>query len=182
MKFDYTQFISKVSAKGKYRFFVFLGIAGILLILLSELSPEKTTDVITEHSTEDEYRKNTEIQITQLLKEIEGAGDVKVMLTVESGRESIYAQQNHISEDIKKDDTQANVHTSSQIKKENEIVVISGKNGDEALVEKIMVPEIKGVAVVCTGGDDISVVSEVTKTVSVVLGIPTNRIYVTKMR
>ena len=182
MKFDYAQLIGRVSARGKHRFFIFMGITGIALILLSEITPNKATEYTLSKSYEDEYRKNTEQRLTQLLKDIEGAGNVKVMLTVECSGENIYAQQNHISEDIKNDSTHTNAHTSSQVKKENEIVVISGQDGDEALVEKTMVPEIKGVAVVCSGADDISVVSAVTNTVSVVLGIPTNRIYVTKMR
>ena len=41
--------------------------------------------------------------------------------------------------------------------------------------------ELKGVAVVCEGGDDITVIKRITDLVSVVLGLSTNRICVTKM-
>lgn len=54
-------------------------------------------------------------------------------------------------------------------------------SGRQALVETAREPEIKGVAIVCEGGDDVAVIKRITDVVSVVLGIPTNRICVTKM-
>ena len=43
-----------------------------------------------------------EDEITALLKEIDGVGDVKVMITLESGEENIYAQQEKTAEDVQK--------------------------------------------------------------------------------
>ena len=51
-----------------------------------------------------------------------------------------------------------------------------------ALIEKTMQPVISGVAVACTGADDVSVVSAVTNSVSVVLDVPTHKIYVAKIK
>ena len=182
MKLDYTKLLSKLSEKGRYSFFAAVGIVGILLIMISELefpTAEPVNDCAVGTET---YCRNLEKQVTELLKEIDGVGQAKVMITLESGQENIYVQQQRSSEDMQSDNSDKDGYSTRQSTFENEIVVISGQNGDEALVEKTITPSVQGVAVVCSGADDISVVGAVTNTVSVVFGIPTNRIYVTKMR
>ena len=87
--------------------------------------------------------------------------------------ESIYAKnETH--------ETQTDEASSSESYK-SEHVIISASGGDAPLVETVLSPEIKGVAVVCEGGDDISVTKRIVDLTSVVLGLSTNRICVTKM-
>ena len=63
---------------------------------------------------------------------------------------------------------------------QNEHILFDSGVGKQALVEEQLVPDIKGVAVVCSGGDDIAVIERITELVSVVLDLPSNRICVTK--
>ena len=123
-----------------------------------------------------------ENEVTALLKEINGVGDVKVMITLQSGEENVYAEQEKKSEDTQINQTSSNVQESAQSSYENEIVIVKEQNDNKPLIEKTLLPEIQGVAVVCSGGDDILVISAVTNSVSVVLNVPTNRIFVTKMK
>lgn len=182
MKIDYTKLLEKISAKGKYNVFVAIGVVGILLIMFSDFnfSPdaaEKKTEISLK-----EYRQELEKEITGLLMEIDGVGDVKVMVTLETGLENIYVQQQRTTSDTQTNQENEAVKQSEQSTFENEVVIVSGQNGDEPLIEKIIQPAVQGVAVVCSGADDITVVSAVTNSVAVVLNIPTNRICVTKMR
>ena len=62
-----------------------------------------------------------------------------------------------------------------------EHVILESGTEYAPLLEQAYEPEVRGVAVVCEGGDDILVIGRITELVSVVLGIPTNRICVTKM-
>ena len=55
------------------------------------------------------------------------------------------------------------------------------KRQKQAPVETRLEPEVKGVAVLCEGGDDILVIKRITDLVATVLDIPTNRICVAKM-
>ena len=86
------------------------------------------------------------------------------------------------SEDVQKQNRDNHSQETSQSEFENEIVIISQSGANTALVEKTVQPIVQGVAVVCSGADDVKVVSNVTNTVSVVLGVATHKIFVTKMR
>ena len=61
------------------------------------------TNSIEKHSeniTVQQYKLQMEKEITALLKEIEGVGNVKVMISLESGEENIYVEQHKSSEDV----------------------------------------------------------------------------------
>ena len=182
MKFDYSKIFEKFTEKGKQNFFVILGIAGVVLISLGNLEFNDVSDSKNKDIYLQEYRKQIENEITSLLKEINGVGDVKVMITLQSGEENVYAEQEKKSEDTQTNQTSSNLQASTQSSYENEIVIVKEQNDNKPLLEKTLLPEIQGVAVVCSGGDDISVISAVTNSVSVVLNVPTNRIFVAKMK
>ena len=60
-------------------------------------------------------------------------------------------------------------------------MILDDGTGDSALVETTWLPEVRGVAVVCQGGDDAAVQARLTEMVSVLLGVSTNRISIAKM-
>ncbi len=84
--------------------------------------------------------------------------------------------------DYQNDKNENRNQESSKNTFENQVVIVNNSGNNAALVEKVLQPTIQGVAVVCSGADDISVVSAVTNSVSVVLNVPTHKICVTKMR
>lgn len=183
MKPDFSIVLDYISKKGKNSLFVVLGIIGIFLILVGDMN---FTDNSEKNTCSDislqEYKTRTEKELTALLREIEGVGDVRVMITLESGTENIYVQQ---EKNVSDEQKQLNGNDSSQTSRstfENEIVMVESSGSNTALVEKTIQPTVQGVAVVCRGADDIKVVSDVTNSVSVVLGVPTHKICVTKMR
>ena len=172
----------KLWDKYGYNIFVLLGITGIAMIFISELnfdskykSNEKSNDIYS-------YRQQLESDLTDLLSSVNGAGDVKVMITLESGEENVYAWQEKSS----LDEQTVSADTSNQMSQhtlyENEIVMIDSGNEKKALIEKVLQPAVQGVVVVCKGADDIKVVSDITNAVSVALNMPSNRICVIKMQ
>ena len=157
-----------------------LGIAGILLIFLSELIPGQEQKAAVS-ATEDleVYVEKLEGRLLETVTLVEGVGEVKIMLTLESGVETVYASTEKNTQSST--GTTSGSDVSNQSSYENEVVLVDDGSGRQALVQTALEPEIKGVAVVCQGGDDIAVIKRVTDVVSVVLGIPTSRICVTKM-
>ena len=141
--------------KSKYALFA-LGLAGILLIFFSELPG----------TARSQAQGQTEA--------VQGAGQVHVMVTLEATGQSVYAQDEELSSSSGQDGQR-------QSSTRTEHVIIDSGAGKTPLLEQAYEPEVRGVAVVCEGGDDILVVGRITELVSVVLGIPTNRICVTKM-
>lgn len=150
---------------------VLIGIVGILLLTLSEIIPDKDdeqklqdNDTKTESITE--YEQNLEKRLEDLLTSVDGAGKVRVMLTLDCGDESVYATENKSSE---KSDEKSYV-----------LIENDGENG--GLLLKVSQPQVRGVAVVCEGADSAKVKQEITGTLTVVLGISTNRVNIAKMK
>lgn len=90
---------------------------------------------------------------------------VKVMVTVSSTEEYVYAEAQKLGAD----------------REERDYVTVKGSGGEEALVRKINVPVITGVVAVCDGGNSDKVREDVYRAVTAALGIPSNRVYVTAM-
>ncbi len=118
--------------------------------------------------------RQLEERLAELIGSVEGAGRVRVMVTLENAGETVYALDEQTS-------TQAADAGEWRQSYQSEHVFLDAQNGREPLVETRLEPEVKGVAVVCGGGDDVTVVRRITELVSVVLGLPSNRVCVTKM-
>lgn len=162
-----------------------LGIAGILLIFLSDVmfpkqgEAEKTAAVQGAASADtDAYVQELEQRLSKLVASVEGAGECQVMITLESAGETVYAQDEKTDAQTQAGEDGMQMHQNAY---ENQHVVLDTDTGRQALVETQLSPAVQGVAVVCQGGADISVVARVTELVAVVFGLPTNRICVTKM-
>lgn len=157
------------------RVLVVLGIVGVLLICLSEFITftPKPEDAQSETQTAD-FCENTEEKLESILAQMQGAGRVQVMVTLESSDEKIYAAD-------AKTDTKSGAD-SQQKSTDEKYVLIDSNNGDDGILLKTNAPKVKGVIVVCDGGDDPSVVKQITDAVSAALGIGANRISVMKMK
>ena len=173
-----TESIKKMFEKFGFNIFIILGLLGVMLIFLSETDTKKVDDNKSSYKVED-YEKQMETELENILSEVNGAGQVKVMLTIESGQENIYACQEKTSQDEQSTAGEKNGRRSTY---ENEVVMVTTGSEKQALVEKTMQPAVQGVVVVCQGADNIKVTSDITNAVSVVLNIPSNRICVIKMK
>lgn len=158
----------------KIAFIIIIGLCGIVLICLSEVTNKEAvkTETTTESikSNEKEYIDNLENKLTDIISSIEDAGQVKVMITLKGSNENVYA----VNENIKNDENSNNYS--------NSYVIIDNKNTKEGIRIKILEPEIRGVAVVCTGGNNPKVVEQITNAVTTVLGIGSNKVSVSKMK
>ncbi len=173
-------FIQKLSDKYGKGVFVFVGLLGVFLIFLSENSEIEYTE--KNNMIEIDYRLSLQQELVELLTEVEGAGRVEVMLTLESSRENVYAWQEKTSENSQSVSAADNNQTTRNSTYENRIVTVGQSGTKDALIEKVLQPSVQGVAVVCEGADNIKVVSDITNAVSVVLNIPSNRVCVIKMQ
>ncbi|MBR5501986.1 MAG: hypothetical protein IKV55_03015 [Oscillospiraceae bacterium] len=122
------------------------------------------------------YEQQMEQRLTELLSAVQGAGEVQVMVTVETSESYEYA-----SNAMQSDDYDIAPQTTRQESiLEESVIIVRGENGDEALLVARHLPKIMGVAVICEGGDDIYVKQSMIEAVSILCGIPSNRISVCK--
>lgn len=167
----------------KLKYVVLLALVGILFILFSTFSTKKEQNTKSEVKnvykpiTAEEYSKNLEIKLNNIISKIKGVGKSEVFITIENGVENIYANS-------EKKIVDENENFSGKINKRNDtqkdFVVIDGDKGKQALVITQKEPKIKGVLVVCEGGDDVIVVENVINAISKSLNIKKNRLSVVK--
>ncbi len=163
-------FINKLKKDKKLIFIVVLGISGMIMLLLSAGLPSENKTVKNEGTDLISEEERIEKQLTSILKCVEGAGEVKVLVTLEASGERIVAQN---TESAAEDN-------SYEEKKEYVIVENSGEG--QGLVLKTITPVVRGVAICCEGADSSVVRQEITKLVSAGLGIPANKVWVTAMQ
>ena len=181
MKERILRIIEKLTPERRRTLIVALGIVGLLLIFLSSFLPtteqsEQSRAEPPASTSEVDYRRELEDELREMISSIEGAGDVRVMITMDSTAEDVYAVDKTESETKRSGESESDVQRSE----ENEYVIIKGKDGSEqTVVKKQKMPEIRGVLVVCTGGASAVTREKVTAAVAVALGISQSRVMVT---
>ena len=158
---------------------IIFGILGIFLIFLSSLGGEKNkndnSETIQGEISIEEYRENLEEDIADMVSDITGNRRVKVIVTLDSGMRYSYAD---IREESSSDKTEKETQITDSELKEGYITVKSASGGEEALLLKIEMPEIRGVAVVCEGGDNEYTKEKILNTVTSALNITSKRVYI----
>ena len=150
----------------RIRWWLLLGVAGILLIGLSEWIPrsgEKTQETATVAVTPTQVEQALEQRIAALLSSMDGVGSCRVMVTLESTSQSVYA---------------AKAATDSSGGYSEEVLVVSTDAGPAGLLLTTLQPAVKGVAVVCDGGKDPAVCQRVMQVVSTAFHISERRVCV----
>ncbi len=174
-------------AKGdkKIRIIVTIGILGIALILLSEVFTPKnktTNEVSSPESSLSVSNEKLEQQVYALVTSIDGVGRAKVMVTLDTSVEYVYAKEQKSDTDVTRDIAEdGNAKTSQKDKTEENYIFVDGSAGKQALLTTEKAPRVKGVVVVCEGGDDKLVQSRIIDAVTTAFDIGANRVCVTKM-
>lgn len=137
-------------------------VLGILLLVWSSIFPQKETGSEAEYTIQ-YYTDILETRITELCTSISGIEEATVLLTLESGSEYVYAQ---------------NISSTGSDTGAWDYVIIRQGEGEEAVMVTEIYPKIRGVAVVCTGGESAAVQQTITDLLSASLGISSNRIRV----
>ncbi len=158
----------RLKADKKLLFILILGFSGMVLLLFS--GNEKTETAPGDSGTEiNAVEAELEEKLVSLIKTVEGAGKVRVMVTVDCLQERTVA---------------INTETESGENKaeyKSEYVIVESSGDSDGLLLKVTAPVIRGVGITCEGADTAAVKQEVIRLVSAALGVPVNRIWVTGM-
>lgn len=166
--------------KKKPKLLVIIGLVGVLLIFLSSFfeSGDKREDT-TAKITAEEYCESLENKLTNQIKDVVG-GDVKVMITLESSIEYVYASESK-NDESEVEDAYANKNQKSQKQKQiqKNYITCKDENGREVpLVVTEIMPNVKGVVVACENGDNEAIGSAVTSLVTTALDISESKVCV----
>ena len=177
-------------------------LAGILLLIIAmpgtrqetktEKSEEEVNRYLPNADSEKEYLSYTENHLERLLSQMEGVGDVTVMITLsESAEKVIEKDVERSSESVSEKDSQGGKRTTKN-EKLGETTIYGGENGysitgsngqgdsKEPYVSKELTPRVEGVVVVASGGDNAVVRKNITESVQALFGIDTHKIRIVK--
>ena len=153
----------------KLKLALIIGIAGMLMLGISEAVPHEKKSDTPQSTSYSEYNDELEQKTERIISSIDGVGECRVMITLKNSNESVYAKN-----------YQENSNDSNY-SHESEYVLYDGESGESPVLIKEYFPEIKGVVVLCSGADDTAVRESVINCVSALFGIPTTKISVTRL-
>lgn len=157
----------------RYKFVLLVILVGTILLLLPSTRTGGTAQVRSEPADEqnDLFSVETlERRLEEALSQIDGAGEVEVVLTLKSSARQILAQ-----------DSRSSSRETGDAETQIDTVVVSQGSGEEQTVALQQVsPEYQGALVVCSGGGDPSVRLRIVESVSALTGLGADRISVCK--
>ena len=170
------QLLSKPKA-GK--FFIGLGIIGIILIFLSDYFPvdkDQKAEPL-EFDSYTAYAQYLETELSEILSKIYGAGKTEVFISLEASGEYIYAYDQTQTEEKKETDSTFEIQTQQEKK---HVIKNASDQAEQPITVAQLAPNINGVLVVCDGGDNPSVQNTVRNAVCSALAVSESKVYVTK--
>lgn len=151
----------------KNKFTLLLLAVGILLLW----TPGKSEDVVQTQATQPTTQILTAEEMEAVLREIHGAGEVRVLLSVADGEEIIYQNDSELaqSENDRTDQSET-------------VLITDAQRAQQGLIRQINPPVYLGAVIVCQGADNPSVRLQITQAVSKITGLGADEICVLKMK
>lgn len=178
------QWSNVIQTVGKDKILLLI-LAGVILAASSIPWNDKKEDGESETVQKEEtktlvdYQNEMEEKLERLISSIDGAGEVKVMVTFSASSEKIL-KENH--EYVKSEEGKEG-EENSQIENKQEMVILEDAKGNQvAVVQKEITPQVEGAAIVAQGGGDARIKQQIIDAVKALLDIDVNKISVAKMK
>lgn len=161
---------------------------GILLLLMSHIffePPKQQMEAIPQIQEQTEQKEyNTEEEIEKKLETVfsnmEGVGQVKVMVTMKNTKASVLAKEEKKEYSLTEEGQNKKTQTQRE---ENTVVMSEDSRGTRTpLVVQETMPEIEGIVIVAEGGDDARVAQMLSEASQALFNVPAHKIAVLKMK
>lgn len=156
----------------KYRIPLLVFLLGVVLALVPGRTKKAEAQQLTTETVDTVFDLSAvQKQMEALLSAIDGAGRVRLMLTLSSGERVVYQTDSRT------------VTASGSTTQETETVFRqSGGSEKEPAVQSVVYPQYQGALVICDGAERASVRLAVIQAVSSLTGLGSNKIAVVKMK
>lgn len=156
---------SKMKSGKKFQYIVVILLAILLIGIICFNFTSNSTNGVDQEYTIDDYIGNLEDKLSKTLSKVNGAGNVSVVINVESGLETVYAYQTKTTDTI------------NGVVTEKIPITVNGK----PVILKELNPKIIGVLIVAEGANKISVLSKLQQATVSLLDIKPNQIEILSM-
>ena len=178
-KFKFFQKLKKI----KNIEFIIVGILAVVVLIIifadfKQPQSTKSSNVsVTNTSSTFEYASELETRIEGVLSKINGAGNVKVLLTFDGVKELVLAKQtDEKTSKTKSDASNGSQNTTESTTVSTEPVLITENGSTNPIVLMEILPEIKGVIVVAEGADNIRVKLDLLKAIQALLRVDSSQV------
>lgn len=166
---DFIKMKARISEHiGKYKYVWIVLLAGVLLMMIPE---GNSTDDVVQSIDNSKGEATIQEQLENILSQIDGAGQVRVMLSVSQGERIIYQTDSSYSE------SENNLDSRTQT-----ILITDSQRNETGLVHQKNPPVYQGAIVLASGADRPSVKLAIVNAVSDVTGLGTDKITVLKLK
>ena len=127
------------------------------------------------------YEPLLEQRVRSILKNVEGVGELEVMIVLKASSEKIiHVDENGSSSFTEEKDSGGGTRKLESREQESTTVLVSGNSQNQPIVEKELYPEISGIIISAEGGGSPSVKAEIASAMEALFGLPAHKIKVLK--
>lgn len=163
-----------------------VGVLGIVFMLFGTFvnpsnekqirAPDSTaqpaTPVAEKNSAFSDYEQMYDQQLESMLNQLPGVEGAQVMVTFESTPDVIYAQnQQSTKQTTNESDKTGTTRTITQINENGQLVMMEQNGSNQPVIEKTVMPQIRGVLVVAKGAQSAVIQEEIKNAVESVLDV-----------
>lgn len=184
-------FMQKIKEKKLKRSdWLILVLAGILILIIAlptdtkeKKQAEKSKENISkENNTMEASKDEIEWKLEDILEKIDGAGDVKVMITYQdSGTQVVEKDKNTSENSLEESDSTGGVRSTKEQQLQESTVYEDADAGNTPFVSKELLPKVEGILIVASGGDNQKVKQNISEAVLALFQVEAHRIKIVKM-
>lgn len=184
-------FMQKIKEKKLKRSdWLILVLAGILILIIAlptdtkekKQAEEAKENISKENNTMDASKDEIERKLEDILEKIDGAGDVKVMITYQdSGTQVVEKDKNTSENSLEESDSTGGVRSTKEQQLQESTVYEEADAGNTPFVSKELLPKVEGILIVASGGDNQKVKQNISEAVLALFQVEAHRIKIVKM-
>ena len=179
-------FMQKIKEKKLKRSdWLILVLAGILILIIAlptdtkeKKQAEKSKENISKENNTMEASKDEIVRkLEDILEKIDGAGDVKVMITYQdSGTQVVEKDKNTSENSLEESDSTGGVRSTKEQQLQESTVYEEADAGNTPFVSKELLPKVEGILIVASGGDNQKVKQNISEAVLALFQVEAHRI------
>ncbi|MFR6392079.1 MAG: stage III sporulation protein AG [Roseburia sp.] len=184
-------FMQKIKEKKlKQSDWLILVLAGILILIIAlptdtkekKQAEEAKENISKENNTMEASKNEIERKLEDILEKIDGAGDVKVMITYQdSGTQVVEKDKNTSENSLEESDSTGGVRSTKEQQLQESTVYEEADAGNTPFVSKELLPKVEGILIVASGGDNQKVKQNISEAVLALFQVEAHRIKIVKM-
>lgn len=184
-------FMQKIKEKKLKRSdWLILVLAGILILIIAlptdtkekKQAEEAKENISKENNTMEASKDEIERKLEDILEKIDGAGDVKVMITYQDSGTQVVEKDKDTSENsLEESDSTGGVRSTKEQQLQESTVYEEADAGNTPFVSKELLPKVEGILIVASGGDNQKVKQNISEAVLALFQVEAHRIKIVKM-